>query len=594
MIPILYQASEKEFATNGLGILSDAIDVTVEELINGSFELEMVYPVNGIHFREIRNRSIILSDVDNVRQAQPFRVYRITKPISGKVKVYARHIAYDTKGITVRPFSISGAALALQGLKDYAVTDCPFDFYTDKTASGTLAVKVPTAIWSILGGQEGSVLDVFGGEYEFDRFVVKLLTRRGMDRGVSIRYGKNLTSFEQDENCASCCTGLYPYWADSDGNIVELPEKIVRAEGDFGYEDIRPMDFSGEWEDAPAADQLRSRAEKYIEDNKIGIPAISWTVEFVALEQTEEYKGMALLDRVQLGDTVTVEFPEMGVSASARAVSVKYKPLMDRYDKITLGRVKGNLAQTIVKQQQEIDKKPETNTILHAANAAAKVILGVKGGYLRQLDTDGDGIVDTLYIADHADPKQAKMVWRWNYMGWAASKNGYNGPFTMAATMEQGILADFVTAAHLTAGTIRSADGTFFLDLNTGTIRILPLDDAASTISQLESDMVSGLNSLDSAISGVNQDLQSKYNNLAKVFSVDANGLTVSSVNGPNKVVIDDDDISIMVNGVVVQRFDSEGRALIPELKVTRRMELFGYVEEVDENGNVNCVYIGD
>ena len=147
MIPILYPASEKEFATNGLGMLSDAIDVTVEETLNGSFELEMVYPVKGIHFADIAKRSIILAKPDPMTDSQPFRVYRITKPLSGKVKVYARHIAYDTKGITVRPFSVDGAALALQGLKDYSATDCPFDFHTDKTATGTLTVKVPTAIW---------------------------------------------------------------------------------------------------------------------------------------------------------------------------------------------------------------------------------------------------------------------------------------------------------------------------------------------------------------------------------------------------------------------------------------------------------------
>ena len=438
------------------------------------------------------------------------------------------------------------------------------------------------------------MLDVFGGEYMFDRFSVHLLTRRGQDRGVSIRYGKNLTSFEQDENCASCCTGLYPYWSDTDGNLVELPERIILADGNFGYEDIRPMDFSGEWETAPTEDQLRVRTEKYISDNAIGVPEVSWTVEFAALEQTEEYKGKALLERVMLGDTVSVEFPEMGVSASARAVAVKYKPLLDRYDKITLGRVKSSLAQTIVKQNQEISKKPETNAILRAAESAMKAILGAKGGALRMLDTDNDGLEDTLYIADHPDPNQAKMVWRWNYMGWAASKNGYNGPFTMAATLEQGLVADFITAAHLTAGTIQSANGAFFLDLNTGTIRITPLDDTNSAISQLESDMESGLNSLDETVSGINEDLQSKYNNIAKFFSFDVDGLTIGAVNNPNKVVIDNDEISIMVNGIVVLRLDSEGRALIPELKVTRRLELFGYVEEMDENGNVNCVYIGD
>lgn len=490
MIPILYKSDETAFDTNGLGILTDAIDATVEEELNGVFELEMKYPVTGIHFSEIVRRSIILAEPNPISRPQPFRVYRITKPLNGMVKVYARHLAYDLKGKPVSPFSASGAALTLQGFKDYSVSDHAFDFYTDKSAAGNFSVAVPTPIWSLLGGQRGSVLDVFGGEYEFDRWSVTLLTRRGMDRGVSIRYGKNLTSFEQDENCASCCTGLYPYWTDTDGNVTELPEKVILAPGDYGYEDIRPMDFSDEWEETPTEEQLRARTEKYITDNEVGVPEVSWTVEFAALEQTEEYRGMALLERVLLGDTVHVEFPEMNVSASARAVSVKYKPLLERYEKITLGRVRSNLADTIVKQKQEIEKKPNADAIERAVSIASKAILNAKGGSVRILDTDGDGKDDTIYIADNPDPALAKKVWRWNYEGWAASKTGYDGPFTMAATLDAGLLADFVTAANLVAGTIQSADGeAFFLDLDNGILRMKAMEEIKGTISGIENDI---------------------------------------------------------------------------------------------------------
>lgn len=582
MIPILYDPAETAFATNGIGILTDAIDVTVEEELNGIFEMEMVYPVKGIHFSEIIRRSVILAQPNPMTDPQPFRVYRITKPLNGKVKVYARHIAYDLKGKPVSPFSISGAAMVMQGLKDFSVLAHPFEFVTDKAAEGTFAVAVPTSTWSLLGGQEGSVLDVFGGEYEFDRFRVRLLTRRGMDRGVTIRYGKNLTSFEQDENCANCCTGLYPYWTDTEGNLVELSEKTVLAEGNFGYEDIQPMDFSSEWDTAPTEEQLRARTERYITDNEIGVPDVSWTVEFVALEQTEEYKGMALLESIQLGDTVGVEFAEMGISVSARAVSYKYKPLLERYEKVHLGRVKSNLAQTIVKQKQDIEKKPTMDAIQKAMETATKVLLGTTGGALRQLDTDGDGKLDTLYIADNEDPALAKKVWRWNYMGWAASKNGYNGPFTMAATLEQGLLADFVTAAHLTAGTIQSRNGSFFMDLDTGTIRIKSIDDVNSSIEQL-----------DQTVADVNADLQDKFNTLSKFFTFGIDGLTIGEVNSPYKIVIDNDELIIMANNTVVQRFDSEGRALIPELTVTRMFTLLGYQVDQDENGNVNCRYVG-
>ena len=489
MKPILYAASETAFTTNGLGILRNAIDATVEEALNGIFELEMLYPVTGIHFSEICQRSIILAKPNPVAEPQPFRVYRITKPLNGIVRVFARHLAYDLAGITVSPFSETGAHLALQGLKNNAATDCPFEFLTDKSAQGTMTVSVPTAVWTLLGGARGSVLDTFGGEYEFDRWIVNLLTRRGADRGVTIRYGKNLTSFEQDENCAACYTGVYPYWVSTEGELVQLSEKIVNAEGTFGYVKILPLDFSTEWETAPTEDQLRARAQKYIKDNEIGVPDVSWTVEFVALEQTPEYRGMALLERVLLGDTVTVEFAKMGVSASARAVSVRYKPLLERYEKVTLGKVKSNLADTIVKQQQELNNKPSSGTVSNLVQRAAaemtKNILGVTGGAVRLLDTNGDGMPDTLYIADNEDPAQAVKVWRFNYEGWGASENGYNGPFVMGATLDQGLLAEFVTTAHLTAGTIQSANGAFFFDLDNGIARMQAIDDLEEEISDM-------------------------------------------------------------------------------------------------------------
>lgn len=349
MKPILYPDTETAFVTNGIGILSDAASCYVETELNGIYELEMTYPVAGIHFAEIRQRSIILAKPDPVSRPQPFRVYRITKPLGGLVKVYARHAAYDLIGHVSGTFSAGNVAEALRAMKENAVPACPFAFQTDKTTQAVMTVSVPTALWSLLGGIEGSVLDTYGGEYEFDRWTVMLHNARGKNRGVSIRYGKNLTSLEQDENCANCYTGVWPYWVGAEGELVQLAEKTVNAEGDFGYEKILPLDFSQEWEEAPTGEQLRARAERYIRENKIGVPTVSWDIGFVQLEQTEEYKGKALLEQILLGDTVSVVFAEMGVDTSARAVKTRYDVLLDRYESVTLGSVKANIADTVVK-----------------------------------------------------------------------------------------------------------------------------------------------------------------------------------------------------------------------------------------------------
>ena len=471
MIPVLYVAEETAFDTNGVGMLADEVDTTVIEAA-GKFELEMKYPVTGLRFHDITERAIIMAKPDPVRDPQPFRIYRITKAMGGLVTVYARHLAYDNIGITCSPFSAENAASALQAIKEYAVEECPFTFWTDVGTAAPMSVKVPQQIWTLMGSGDGCILNLYGGEYEFDRYMIRLWSRRGADRGVSIRYGKNLSNLEQDRNIASCYTAVHPYWTNSDGLCVELPEKIVKADGNFGYTRIMPLDLSQEWEDQPTEYQLRAKALAYIAENNIGVPVTSWKVEFEQLEKTEEYKGKALLEQVLYGDTVSVFYEDLDIEATARVNEVRYKPRLERYDSVTLGDVKTTLADTIISHKKQISSKPSMSQMQIAIQMLTAAILGAKGGAVRLLDTDGDDVPDTLYIADNPDPAQAVKVWRFNYEGWGASKNGYNGPFVIGASFDSGILAEFITAGTLygmliKAGVIESEDGKIRIDLNT-------------------------------------------------------------------------------------------------------------------------------
>lgn len=352
MNPILYEPGATNFEHNGIGILTDAVSCEVLMELNGQYELEMQYPVDGIHFSDIALECRLKAKADPVSELQIFEIYRITKPLSGLVTVYARHIAYLQRGITISPFTAASCAEALTGLKTNAAVENPFEYWTDKTTAGTMTVAVPTTVWTQLGSSEGCILDVFGGEYEFDNFTVKLWESRGADRGVSIRYGKNLTSLEQDANCAEVYTGVHPYWADSDGNVVELPGKVVRSSGTYPAERILPVDLSDEFEEAPNTYALILAAGNYMREHNIGVPVISWTIEFQQLEQTEEYRGTGLLEYILLGDTVSVEFALLGVSGSARAVSARYDSLLERYNSVTLGSVKRTLSGSLARQEQ--------------------------------------------------------------------------------------------------------------------------------------------------------------------------------------------------------------------------------------------------
>lgn len=572
MKPILYSPTETAFDTNGLGILSDAISAPVVQELNGQYELILKYPVTGIHAEAIADRCIIVTKPDPVTDPQPFRIYRINPVSKGTITVYARHLAHDTMGIPVAPFSAASAADALVSMKNNAVVTCPFAFSTDKSVAATMNATIPKSLWKTMGGSQGSILDVYGGEYEFDCYNIHLHTRRGADRGVSIRYGKNLKSLEQDRNCANVYTGVYPYWASLDGTLVQLPEKIIEAEGDYNFVRIATVDFTADFLEPPTEEQLRSHTEKYMKDNDIGIPEVSWKVEFIQLEQTEEYKGKALLERVLLGDTVTVIFPQMQVNTSARAVKIEYDSILERYNSITLGKVKSNLADTIIKQKQEIEKKPGTSLVQHIATQLSESITGAKGGAVRLLDTNGDGLPDELYIADNPDPAAAQKVWRYNYEGWAASKNGYNGPFEYGATLNDGLLASFVTAANLIAGTIQSKDGeSFFADLDTGEVRIKSVQDISNDLGEYKktvtTDMFSIAEGLELSISEeVNQSmaemggtLQEQINEITTNYRFTADGQYIGRADAEAVLRLTAGIVEVLVAGAATSVFDRTG-----------------------------------
>lgn len=343
---ILYRDTETSFASNGRGILTDTLSATVFQELNGMLELEFTCPASGLHVGDIVMRSLITAKPDPATDSQPFRVYRINKKHPGLVKVYARHVAYDAIGIPIAPFQASGLVDTLNKIRGHAVIKLPFTLTSDKSSKAEMKTIVPMPLWSLLGGVRGSLLDVYGGEYQFDKFHIKLCARRGEDRGVYVRYGKNLRTAEQDANCAATYTGVYPYWLSQDGQIVQLPEYIVAAGGTYNYTRIKVLDLSAEWEDAPTVDQLRSRAQRYIEENDIGTPVVSWEIGLINPAQETAFMDLMEknreieLNRMLLGDTIHVVFPEMGVNGAARVVRTEYDPLLERYQKIVLGSLK--------------------------------------------------------------------------------------------------------------------------------------------------------------------------------------------------------------------------------------------------------------
>ena len=349
MIPILYEKTETTFTSNGIGRLTDCIRCIVTEERNGMYECEFDYPITGQHYSDITEGRIIAVTHDDNGDIQPFDIYHRTAPLNGVVTFYARHISYRLNGIVVSAFTASGVANAIAGLKTNSIGTNPFTFSTDKTTSGTYTVAVPSTLRALLGGEENSLLDVFGtGEYEFDKFSVKLWAHRGSDTDVQIRYGKNLSDIEHDVDYSDSYNGVVPFWYNTDpASEAEDPPMIlvtaspVYASGTTydGRNTVCPLDLTDEFTDAvPTSAELTTLATAKLNASDTLLPNENITVSFVQLWQTEEYANIAPLLKVKLCDTVTVIYPELGISGiRSKVIRVVYNTLLDRYDEIELG-----------------------------------------------------------------------------------------------------------------------------------------------------------------------------------------------------------------------------------------------------------------
>lgn len=478
MIPILYEGNETQFLTNGIGRLSDAISCTVEENLNGPYELTMTYPISGIHYDDIQTDRLIFATPFDGGDAQPFRIYQISRAINGVVTVNAEHISYLLNKVIVMPFQATSCSSALVGLKTNAANNCPFTFTTTKTVVGTFTLSEPQALRGLLGGQSGSILDVYGkGEYEFDRWTVRLSTSRGSDRGVTLRYGKNITDLVRDSNITNAYTGIVPYWTNADGGLVTLPEKIIWSghRDAFAHEIVKAVDFSSEWQDAPTVAQLRSRATAYVAANEGWTVADNIKVSFVALWQTEEYKEIATLERVHMGDTVTVIYEALGVEASAKVIRTVYDVLLERFDEIELGTAKNTLAQAIADPIME--EVPTTSDMEQAIAHGTKLITGGLGGYV-YMKPNASGQPEEILVMDDPDYTQAHKLWIFNKNGIGYTNQGYGGTVRQAWTMDGAFYTDWVTTGRMNADLIKTGKivgqttNSMSIDVDTGTITL--------------------------------------------------------------------------------------------------------------------------
>lgn len=347
MIPILYESTETEFNNNGLGRLRDCISCRCPEERNGIYEVDFEYPVTADDFNEIRIGRIIGVTHDESGDIQPFDIVSYEKPIDGIVTFHAVHISYRQSHLTVRGKNINSLADAFARIADYTWPANPFTYQTDKTSTGYVGAfdGIPKTVRSMLGGTEGSILDTYGGEYEWDRFNVILHDRRGVDRDFSIRYGVNMTDYNEEMDSSGTYMACIPYWTDGT-NMVVGDKQTADGVTITNRGECIPLDVSDKFESKPTKSAVNQMGKSVMESKNPTIPSQNIKVEFVRLQDLG-YEGFENLLKCGLCDTINVIFPDYASSGRFKIVKTTWDVLQDRYESMELGDLSVSLAEAL-------------------------------------------------------------------------------------------------------------------------------------------------------------------------------------------------------------------------------------------------------
>lgn len=336
MIVKIFPKTATEFESLGLGALSPSSCIVKREK-NGGYELELSHPYDEWgKWRRLEAGCILAASTPD--GVQPFRIYNLIPSMDG-IQCTARHIFFDLLDNECAPIDFSGtAAGALATIKGALAYPMPFDFVTDITLSGVVKGNRCNPVSMLLSDEDGmtSFLKGFGGEIDMDGFRVSLNASIGSDRDVSIRYGKNLTGLEVNQNDEEVRTRIHYIGRNGDG-IIDSPFL-----SSYPYPKIYTLE-----DKEKTVDELRIQAEELLAAG-IDVPAVNIKVNFVELSKTLEYAGYAPLEDVHLGDIVTIINSKMGFSKRARVISYKWNSLLDKYEEIELGDFLPTLAASVI------------------------------------------------------------------------------------------------------------------------------------------------------------------------------------------------------------------------------------------------------
>lgn len=516
MIPILYPAKTTDFSTQGRGPLADAVKCTASFDGNLS-ELQLSYPRNGLHFADLQPGAIIRAKPNRWQDVQSFIITGEGKGTDKLATFKARHTCHFADGWPVAPFTAYSASQTVtRATENLMVSGCPYTLYTNISKNDVLQVKTPTS----LRGAAQQLQKRFGGEVVYSGTQTRILAAAGADRGVVIRYGKDLVQVQQERNIANVITGIVPYFASkSNGGAVVYGDALT-VSGTFPFTRIVPVDLTDQFDETPTKAQLNTAGRAYIEANDIGVPEVNLSLSYAELGQD-----------VRIYDTVGVEFELIGVNTTAKVCKIVYDVLNERNESIEVGSARKTIVDTIAEGRRSIQQVPTTTAMQQAILDQTELITGIRGGYIVYHYNDA-GQPSEILIMDEATEAAAKKVLRINNLGIGFSTNGVNGPFETAWTINGQFNAKWITAGILNVDRI-DAKSIKTEKLDDGSVTTAKIKDLAVSTGKIAGSAVTygktGFQGTLDQVGTNKQDIQTLYNYYNSLGDIYINGTNAAA-----------------------------------------------------------------
>ncbi|AXK19120.1 phage tail spike protein [Bacillus sp. COPE52] len=479
----LHKSSERNFNNLGLGVLTNIEKASVTEEANGSFELEVDIVLEDENLLQLipEEEQILFAKANDTDKGQPFRIYNVEKDDDYSIFIRARHVSFDSKRYAVSEVTKASRSIAASlELVNGALEPKghPFRFSTDMETVSTFEVRFKNLI-DILQGSRGSLLDVYGGEITRDHWHVRYNKRRGDDTNIYIEAGKNLTGISVSINTDEVYTRIIPYAKRNDENskdesYIELTEKYIDSPhvNDYPEPRVKIVEIDG----VESESELRNKAKGYFVRNGTDIPKVNLKIEFIQLWQVEGNEELAGIERLHIGDRIHASHPEITADLSARVIKTVYDPINELYEHIEAGDYKTSMTTESNKDSSNLIERvdDDRSSWKQVVDMVTDKITGNDGGHVVLHPRENP---QEIFIMDTDNVNTSKQVLRMNKEGIGFSKNGINGKFETAWTVDGVFIADFIKSGTLDtsllkAGVIKGSKGNMVIDLSNDKMQI--------------------------------------------------------------------------------------------------------------------------